>query len=192
MTYTANIYKIICSHCEQLYVGSTKNRKGLSNRMFNHRADCNKGKTSKFLNHMREHGFDKFTIHLLEIVEVADTDEQRMKEQEKIEILDTILNGLNTRNAYQTREVRKAQNKVSYQQQITKRAPNYKENYSKYRAAYRTKACVQSCDFCEYETNRPDSLLRHRRSKQHKTAYKAEFLRVFGEEIKDEDITEYY
>ena len=193
MTYPAKIYKIVCSHCDKLYVGSCRQIKGLSGRMFNHRSDCNKGKTSKLYSHMREQGFDKFTIHLIENVEVADFDEQRMKEQEKIELLDTINNGLNNRRSYCSIEARKEQNLRHSRKQCATLAlkPGYKDSYNAYRRTHRTKAIIQSCDCCDYETNRPDSLVRHRQSKQHKKAYKAEFLRVFGREIKDEEITDY-
>ena len=93
MTYTAKIYKMTCSCCDKIYVGFTKQSR-LSKRMYGHRADCNQGRTSKLYIHMREQGFEKFTILLIGTVQVSDIDELRRLENYKIEELDTINNGL--------------------------------------------------------------------------------------------------
>ena len=53
---------------------------------------------------------------------------------------------------------------------------------------YQCKDCSPvECGFCN-ETHSKAGFKKHLRSKQHKTNSKAEFLRVFGEEITDDDV----
>ena len=166
MTYTAKIYKITCSCCDKVYVGSTgRTTNGLRCRMYNHHADCNKGRTSKLYNHMREQGFEKFTILLLEAVEVVDIDEQRKLENDKIEELDTINKGLNERKAFRSLEYKKEQKKIvdakynrNNREKINKMVKKYRANLPKSRV----------CECCNYSTSRKDSYDRHMKSERHK------------------------
>ena len=157
MTYTAKLYHITCSCCNKKYVGSCRNRKGLSNRMYNHRSDCKKGRTSKLYTHMREKGFEYFTISLLEEVEVTDIDEQRKLEQNKIEELDTINNGLNSRRAYASKEVKNQQKKESDRKYNSNNRITINIAAKKYRAGLN----IIRCECCNYETRRPDTFKRH-------------------------------
>ena len=163
--FTAKLYKITCSCCGKLYVGSSRDKKGLSNRMSIHRADCNnRGRTSKLHIHMMEQGFDKFTIQLLEAVEVADMDEQRKLENDKIEELDTINNGLNTRRAYRSLEVRRQQKKTADARYSKNNRGKINIMVQKYRANL-PKSYV--CECCNYSTSRKDSYDRHLKSGRH-------------------------
>jgi len=164
MTYSAKIYKITCSCCDNIYVGSCRNIKGLNNRMYNHRSDCNKGRTSKLYNHMREKGFDKFTILLIETVEVNDIDEQRKLENDKIEELDTINNGLNQRRAYASLEDKKQQKKIADAKYTTNNREKINGMVKKYRANL-PKSYV--CECCNYSTARKDSYDRHMKGGRH-------------------------
>jgi len=164
MTYTAKIYKLTCSCCDKIYVGSTKQSR-LSKRLYGHHADCNKGSPTKLHTHMREQGFDKFTILLLEAVEVVDIDEQRKFENDKIEELDTINNGLNARRAYASLEVRKQQIKIhdakynkNNREKINKRVKKYRANLPK----------SYVCECCNYSTSRKDTYDRHLKCGRHK------------------------
>ena len=165
MTYTAKIYKITCSCCKKIYVGSCRNKKGLPNRMSNHRCDCNRGKNSKLYNHMREVGFDKFTILLIEVVEIEDIDEQRKLENDKIEQLDTINNGLNTNRAYRSKECSKQQKSISDSKYRSKQINKDKHNI--YKQQYRANHIPYVCLCCDYSTNRIDTYKRHCNSLLH-------------------------
>jgi hypothetical protein len=164
MTYTAKIYKITCSCCDKIYVGSTKQSR-LSKRLWGHHTDCNTGRTSKLYTHMREQGFEKFAILLLEAVEVVDIDEQRKLENDKIEELDTINNGLNERRAYASLEVKKAQKKIA----DAKYNNNNRSKINEMVKTYRTnlpKSYV--CECCNYSTGRKDTYDRHLKGGRHK------------------------
>jgi hypothetical protein len=166
-TYTAQIYKITCSCCNKIYVGSCRQRKGLSGRMYGHRAEANrdaKDRNSKLYIHMREQGYDKFNILLLETVEVNNIDEQRKREQEKIEELDTINNGLNERRAYQSIEVKKQLKKIS----DAKYCKNNRETINEMVKIYRhnlPKSYICVC--CNYTTQRKDTYDRHCKGGRH-------------------------
>ena len=164
MTYTAKLYKITCSCCDKIYVGSTK-QSTLSKRINGHRAACNQGRTSKLYIHMKEQGFDKFTIQLLEAVEVVDVDEQRKLENDKIEELDTINNGLNEKRAYRSLEVRKqlkeiadAKYNINNREKIKKMVKKYRDNLPK----------SYVCECCNYSTSRKDTYDRHLKCGRHK------------------------
>jgi len=163
MTYTTKIYKITCSCCDKIYVGSTKQPR-LCKRLYGHHAGCNTGRTSKLYNHMREKGFDKFTILLIEEVEVVDIDEQRKLENDKINELDTINNGLNERRAFASLEVKKQQKKIAdvkynknNREKINIMVKTYRKNLPK----------SHICECCNYSTNRSDTFKRHMTSKRH-------------------------
>ena len=163
MTYSAKIYKITCSCCDKIYVGSTKQSQ-LSKRMSGHIGDCNNGRTSKIYNHMREQGFEKFTILLIETVEVNDVDEQRKLENDKIEELDTINNGLNDRRAFASLEVKKQQKKIAdakynrnNREKINGMVKKYRDNLPK----------SYHCECCNYSTSRKDSYDRHVKGGRH-------------------------
>ena len=164
MTYPAKIYKITCSCCDKIYVGSCRNKKGLSNRFSNHRSDCNKGRTSKLYNHMREQGFDKFNIILIETIEVNDIDEQRKIENDKIEELDTLNNGLNERRAFASIEVKKQQRKVADKKYKSNNRDTINSKVKQYRNNL-PKSYI--CDCCNYSTSRKDSYDRHCKSSRH-------------------------
>jgi hypothetical protein len=162
--YNAKLYKITCSCCDKIYVGSTYDTKGLSNRMYNHRSDCNKGRTSKLYTHMREQGFDKFNISLIEIVNVCDIDELHKKEQEKVEELNTINNGLNERRAYASVEVKKQQKRISDVKYNKNNRTKINETVKLYRDNL-PKSYI--CECCNYSVSRKDSYDRHCKSKKH-------------------------
>ena len=165
MTYTAKIYKLTCSCCNKIYVGSCRNIGGLSCRLYNHRSDCNKGRTSKLYKHMREKGFDKFTILLIENVEVNDINEQRKLENDKIEELNTIENGLNERRAYRSLEVKKQQKKIA----DAKYNKNNRDKINLTKKSYRAKLPTSYvCECCNYSTSRKDVYDRHLRCGRHK------------------------
>ena len=166
MTYTAKIYKITCSCCDKIYVGSCRHKKGLSGRMYGHHSSCNQGGTSKLYNHMREQGFEKFTILLIEEVEVKDIDEQRKLENDKIQELNTIKNGLNERRAYASLEVKKTQKQTSDKKYRSKRENMDKANI--HRKIYRDnlpKSYI--CECCNYSSGRKDTYDRHMRGGRH-------------------------
>lgn len=164
MTYTVKIYKIVCECCDKIYIGSTK-QKRLCKRMWGHRADCkNEKRQNKLYLHMRGQGSNKFSIHLINTVEVNDMDEQRQIENRIIEEMDTILNGFNERRAYASVEVKKTQKKLSDQKYnknnrdiINKRVKKYREN--------KPKSFI--CDKCNYSTSRKDTYDRHCKSMKH-------------------------
>jgi hypothetical protein len=163
MTYSAKLYKITCSCCDKIYVGSTKQSQ-LSKRMSGHRRDGDKGRTSKIYNHMREQGFEKFTILLIETVEVNDNDELRKLENDKIEELDTINNGFNERRAYASLEVKKQQKKIvdakynsNNRDKINIMVKKYRDNLPK----------SYHCECCNYSTARKDTYDRHIKGGRH-------------------------
>jgi len=170
MMFTAKLYKITCSCCDKLYVGSTK-QSTLSKRMSGHRTCCNQGRKYKLYEHMREQGFDKFTIQLLEAVEVADTDEQRKLENDKITELDTINNGFNHRRAYTSLEVKKQLKKKSDAKYNKNNRATINKMVQKYRANL-PKSYVCKC--CNYSTARKDTYDRHLKSGRHKNKHGAE------------------
>jgi group I intron endonuclease len=165
MTYTAKIYKITCSCCGKIYVGSTKQSR-LCKRLWGHMSDSKKEcRNSKLYTHMSEQGFEKFTILLLETIEVNDLDEQRKLENDKIEELDTINDGFNERRAYRSVEVRKQSNKISNakytknnREKINIMVKNYRDNLPK----------SYVCECCNYSTSRKDTYDRHLKGGRHK------------------------
>ena len=167
MIYTAKLYKITCSCCNKIYVGSTKQSK-LSKRLSGHHTRCNNGATSKLYNHMREQGFEKFTMLLIEAVEVVDIDELRKLENDKIEELDTINNGLNQRRAYTSLEVKKQLKKIADAKYNKNNRSQINDKVKCYRARL-PKSYV--CECCNYSTGRKDSYDRHLRGGRHKKKY---------------------
>lgn len=165
MTYTAKIYKITCSCCDKIYIGSTKQAK-LCKRMSGHRQNSKETTNSKFYIHMREQGFDKFTIMLIESVEVEDVDELRKLENDKIEEFDTIKNGFNSRRSYQSQEVKKAIKKKSDHKYRSQR--KNMDAHNEYRKIYRANPKqTYECECCGYSTGRIDTYKRHLKSKRH-------------------------
>lgn len=160
------IYNIICScGCEKKYIGSTKRE--LNKRMYNHRGGCNKGRTSQIYTHMREKGFDKFTIELLESLEVENEEEQRRKEQEYIIEHNTIENGLNERRAYTSPEIKK-QLKSGYDRGYRER--NLEDLLIKCRVRgklRKLKPKIHTCEACNYSTGRIDTFQRHNNTLLH-------------------------
>lgn len=80
------IYKIICN--DNLYIGSSKN---IQQRYYKHRRELRKGvhKNEHLQNAYNKHGEDCFII---EIVEVCNIDEQYLKEQYYIDLLQPLYN----------------------------------------------------------------------------------------------------
>tara|TARA_R110000787_G_scaffold251921_2_gene357414 strand:- start:4 stop:369 length:366 start_codon:yes stop_codon:yes gene_type:complete len=115
---------------------------------------------------MREKGLDKFNILLIESVEVEDMDEQRKIEHKYIEELDTINNGLNTRRAFRSSEVKKQMKKITdakynhnNRDKINTRMKNYRDNLP----------ISYICDNCNFASTRKDSFVRHKKSVKHKS-----------------------
>ena len=94
------VYKITNTITSKLYVGSTT--APLCNRMALHRTQARHytHMKCKMLVHMRTHGVENFTIHLLEEKTVASVDELHQLEEKWIEQLDTLNNGLNSCKAF--------------------------------------------------------------------------------------------
>ena len=164
--YKAKIYKVVCSHCDKVYIGSTAKSK-LCERMWNHRSSCNQErKRNKFVLHMREQGLDKFGIFLIEEIEVKNFNEQRIEEQKKIEELNTIGGGFNNIRAYVSPEIRKEEKKNS--NKIYRENPENKIKYNIYRRNKRMNAPKKhKCIICDYKTGRLDTFKRHLKGKWH-------------------------
>ena len=162
--YIGKIYKITCSCCNKIYIGSCSNKKGLTDRLYNHHSDCNNGRTSKLYNHMREQGFDKFTILLIEEVEINNNNTLRQLENDKIQELDTINNGLNQRRAYSNLKVKKQKKKIAdskyninNRNKINISVKKYRDNLPK----------TYICECCNYSVSRKDTYDRHCKSLKH-------------------------
>jgi hypothetical protein len=165
MSFLVKVYKITCSCCNKLYIGSTHNKKGIQGRLHGHRSDCNQGKGSKLYTHMREVGFDKFTITLLEEIEAETVKQQFQIENDKIIEFDSINNGFNTKRAYQSDEVKKQLKSIA-DKKYRDNTQN-KEEANAYKREYRANLPVIHCECCNYSTTRPDTYARHLRGMRH-------------------------
>jgi hypothetical protein len=166
--YLCKIYYLQCSCCDKKYVGSTKDKKGLCSRFYNHKTDMKTG-NSKLYTHMKEVGKDKFTIHLIREVFVKDFDFQRMEENKDMIIMDTINNGFNERIAYADEE-RKHQQKLESDKRYRTKNDNETNKiiYNAYRKDLRDNSTeIYECKTCNYKTNRKDSLARHNKGVRH-------------------------
>lgn len=96
--YDAKIYKIVCSCCDKIYVGSTRQR--LSKRFHDHKKRSKiLTRKSKLYTHMRLVGCDKFDIIQLESVKVSDRDELFAIENKYIRELNVMKHGFNQQMA---------------------------------------------------------------------------------------------
>jgi hypothetical protein len=93
------VYKLICScGCNRIYVGSTT--KSLNERLLKHFKFMYEGQALLY-NHMKEVGKDKFTIELLENVELIE--QLKMVETEYYDILQPQLNSIRPFTTYEER-----------------------------------------------------------------------------------------
>jgi hypothetical protein len=168
----AHIYYLTCGHCGLIYVGSTRDPKGIMDRLYNHHTDMKyPERQSKLYVHMNEVGRDQFTIIIKESIDVQTDKERYQAEQRHIELANSIEMGLNSRAAFCSEERRRQQERVAILTQAEKRKndPTFKPRYNEYRAALRAKPTKDAfrCETCGYATNRPDSLHRHNQGKRH-------------------------
>lgn len=145
-TYSAKIYKLVCSCCEKFYVGSTKQR--LSQRLHGHRFDCaNPRNQSKLYTHMRTVGIENFRILQIVAVEVKDRDELRAIEDRYIREMKSIEEGLNEINAILSVEKLRIRDK---------RRKDRNKAIGKYK-----------CDVCDYKGRSNVEIQRHLKTDLH-------------------------
>ena len=166
----AHIYKITCTHCQKLYIGSTRQLHGLLGRLSNHRSDAKKYK-SKFYAHMNEVGTECFEIDNLQDVDV-ETDEERYRaEQVFIDQFNSIEAGFNTNVSWVTPEHKAKQlRKYRATQKLKDDAdPLFKEKCRIWRTNQRSRAPTDAhqCTLCHYQTSRLDALQKHLKSQGH-------------------------
>ena len=160
------IYKINCECCDKYYIGSTK-QKNILERLYGHNSDY-KIKSSKFYQHFKEVGQDKFKITILKELTVKDFKEQRIEEQKVIEEYDSIVKGFNTRNSFQSDELKRECKRKINKKYSSK--PENKIKHNIYRLEYRAKLREEQkykCIACNYSTGRIDTYKRHCNSKRH-------------------------
>lgn len=198
-TYTAKIYKIVCSCCDKIYVGSTKNR--LSRRLSQHKADSRKlTQTRKLCVHMREVGVDNFQILQLAAVEVKDKEELRAIEDRYIRELRAIEDGFNQHNAVFNEQTKKATQrrhyvnnkevKYTYNKQVREENKTKKRFYcvlcdhtamcnaelgdhlKSIRHLENEKGVKKyACEVCKYSTDNKSNSNTHFKSKKHRTKF---------------------
>lgn len=84
------IYKIVCSHCNEIYVGSTTQK--LCSRMTKHRFDAKTQPERLLYKHFHEQGLDRFQIILLESFPYTTLEALRAKEYQYQELLKPLFN----------------------------------------------------------------------------------------------------
>lgn len=92
----AKIYKIVCEHCNEIYVGSTC-EKYLSCRLGKHKSGSKKPEncSRRFYSHMNEYGWDKARIILIENFPCNSVNELRAREDLYIQALTPSFNNNN-------------------------------------------------------------------------------------------------
>ena len=179
-TYNGKIYQIICSHCNMLYIGSTK--ESLSKRFSRHKKASRLKKTEHFklYQHMREVGMDKFKIVLVEELPNTNCERLRMAEHRNIILNDSVKKGLNGLYAHGTKcehNKQRSQCKDCGGSQICE------HNKRKYeckdcggsqicehkRVKYKCKDCnpQHRCDICGTNYAGKSALIKHYRTRKH-------------------------
>jgi hypothetical protein len=148
-SYEIKVYKIwYDDEPENFYIGSTKYRQ-LAKRMAYHRGKVKLGNTSKLYTAIREKGINNFNYIQIASCMVNNFDEQRMFEQEYLDLLKPTLNMIRAFTSeevikeYQqlyfqipeNKEKQKSYNKAYYK--AYKQIPEYKEKIKEYSKRYR-------------------------------------------------------
>ncbi len=161
-----NIYKITCSHCLKMYVGSTK--KTPKQRLQKHKSarTTKTRKLYKLTKHMCEVGCNKFTVELIEEIDVKTNEDRFKRENHFILEYDTIVSGFNCRCAHVSDNIKKIRKRISDK----KYRESHKPQYNIYRKAHRAKQPKDKyvCECCDYKTPRLDTYKRHLRGSRHK------------------------
>lgn len=139
MTYLCYAYKIINSEDDQIYIGSTKQT--LAKRMWGHKISCKKlDNKCKVYEHMREIGFNKFTIIELGRRKVEDRQQQFMFEYEWQEKLSP---SLNMQRAYASPEHKANQRNICDKKYRDNHKEEIVENAKQYRETHREEIVLQ-------------------------------------------------
>jgi hypothetical protein len=141
----AFIYRIDCScGCERFYVGSTIN--SVRSRFSQHKYAARKGLNLKLYQHMREVGFDKFSVHILKCIRhsISKPNLREKLEGEYIESLDTVANGFNH----------------------IKSGFNYHYEHKNHNKLFKCDDCLHFSDYVGFDTFK--EFLDHLNTKEHK------------------------
>jgi hypothetical protein len=153
------IYKLVCSHCNGIYVGSTTEPK-LARRFGGHKNMVKQGSSGKLYNHMRNH-IDDFKIVLLELYPCTSKDELRAKEDEWINELEPSFNSYNA----VLNEEKRRQNKAEYRQTERFKELNRLSNHLLIQKYIQEKK--YHCETCDISFPTPSHLNKHLATRKH-------------------------
>ena len=208
------VYKLVNTVDNQIYVGSTVSP--LSKRFHGHKTDARKPSTRRVMTHLLSIGWENVRIILIENYTCLSKEELRAREQYYIDLLRPSLNmslafdncphgrqqcvckdcgGLSicehNRHRIQCRECGGSQIcEHNRQRNLCKECDGASIcKHNRRRIACKDCSPVL-CDFCNVSTSKAN-YKSHLQTNVHKTKYKTEFLRVFDEEINDDDVPDF-
>ena len=160
----SKIYKIVSDHTDQIYIGSTCTKKGLSKRMSNHRYDYNSGYNGTTSKEILK--YDDAKIVLIELCPCNSKEQLYARERHYIETTNCVNKHIPSRTnkewVEENKEHIKNYKKQSYQDNkdiLTERVKEYRlQNKDKRKEKF-------NCE-CGLDVNK-DSIARHKRSKKH-------------------------
>lgn len=150
------IYKLVCNHCGEFYVGSTT-EPYLSRRLSSHKSVAKKNGSVKLYAHFIQFGWDQASITLLESFACDNNDELRAKEELWLQQLQP---SLNAKKAFATIDDRKEWIK-SYIQ-LPERKDSLQQYYNR---VIETKQYY--CQACNYTALNLSHLKMHQKTNKH-------------------------